>query len=130
MVRLGLIPVGHRRNVILEWQIPSLATPAEGLHRDLQIRFKADRIHDVEAVQPVPGARFAFTVPQRIPEKSREKEKGRLKRPICRKRVSSACLILHMQAEKLSKPFPAHHPATVRSTISSTSIPIAASTPF
>ena len=51
-VRFGLVPKRRTRDVILERQIPSLRTPAEGLNRNPQVLLKADRVRDMPAVHP------------------------------------------------------------------------------
>ena len=50
-VRLGLIPVGDRGDIVLERQIPSSRAPAQGLDRYFQVLLEPDRVHDVPAVE-------------------------------------------------------------------------------
>jgi len=59
-VRQGLIPVGHRGEVVLQGVVtrvgqaeifPAEITPAQRLHRDAQVLFEEDRILQVETVE-------------------------------------------------------------------------------
>ena len=51
-MRLGLIPEGHRRNIVLERQIEATGGfPSQRLHRDSQVFLESDRIHDMPAVE-------------------------------------------------------------------------------
>ena len=50
-VRLGLIPVGHRGDVVRELLVFSIPSPAQGLNRHPQILFKIDRVLNVPAVK-------------------------------------------------------------------------------
>src|SRR5712691_10492413 len=52
-VRLALIPVGDRGDIVLQRQVKTaIAFPAQGLNCDAQIFFKPDRIHDMPPVEP------------------------------------------------------------------------------
>ena len=55
-MRLGLIPISHRRDVILQRQIPAFAAPAQGLHGDAKVVLEADGVQDMKAVHSVPVA--------------------------------------------------------------------------
>ncbi len=50
-VRFGLIPEGHRRQVILERQVPSAAAPAQRLNGHPQVRSEPYGVGDVPPVQ-------------------------------------------------------------------------------
>src|SRR3972149_5501103 len=50
-MRLGLIPVRHRGNVVLKREIPSARSPAKGLDRDLQVLLEPNRVHDMPTIQ-------------------------------------------------------------------------------
>src|SRR5437867_2565238 len=61
-VRLGLIPKGDRRNVILERQIAAPRLPAERLDRHLEILLEADGIGDVPSIEPEARLRIVEAV--------------------------------------------------------------------
>src|SRR6187397_726422 len=50
-VRLGLIPEGHRRDVVLQREVRTVGAPAERLDRHAQVVLEPDRIHEVPAVE-------------------------------------------------------------------------------
>ena len=50
-MRLALIPISHRGNVIFQWQITPARLPAQGLNGDLQVRFRIYRIGDMPAIE-------------------------------------------------------------------------------
>src|SRR5215218_8784609 len=51
-VRLGLIPVRHRGDIVLQRQVATAGAPAERLDGDTKVLFEADRVDDVPPVQP------------------------------------------------------------------------------
>src|SRR5205823_6662826 len=53
-VRLGLIPERGRGDVVPQREVSATITPADGLDRDRQVLPKADRVHDVPAIQAEP----------------------------------------------------------------------------
>ena len=50
-MRLGLIPEGNGRNIVLKRQVLSIMLPSQILHRHAQVMIEANRVRDVPAVQ-------------------------------------------------------------------------------
>ena len=50
-VRLGLIPVGHRGDVVLQRQVRPVVLPTQRLDRHLHVLLEADRVGDVPAIE-------------------------------------------------------------------------------
>jgi hypothetical protein len=48
---LRLVPVHHRRKVVLQRQVPALTLPAEGLDGHSQVPLETDRVHDMPAIE-------------------------------------------------------------------------------
>lgn len=71
-MRMLLVPVCNRGDVVLQRQVAAFRAPADGLHGYAQVAGKADGIHDVKAVQAVPVPRLAFALdPHRIAQVGR-----------------------------------------------------------
>ena len=66
-----LVPVGHRADVISQRLIDSVGPPAQRLHRHPQVLIKADRVHNVPAIQPVLGYLALFPMVERIAQEGR-----------------------------------------------------------
>src|SRR5918995_541590 len=61
-MRLGLIPVRHRGDIVLQRQVATTRAPAERLDGDTQVLFEADRGDDVPPVQPEPLLRVVDAI--------------------------------------------------------------------
>ena len=73
-MRLGLVPVGHRGDVVGQWLEFSLVhrgPPAQSLDGNAEFFFEADRVEYVPAIHGVLGYLFFLFLPERIAEKGR-----------------------------------------------------------
>ena len=56
--RQRLVPVGHRRDVVLELQVPPALLPTQRLNRDLQVFLESNGIRNVPPIQTKTLARL------------------------------------------------------------------------